>query len=219
VVLVGDFSDSDTSNLQDLLITMCSSEIPSFTDSLTNNVGRFSVSKEGALQSSIRIGRILFTRKHVDFIPFTILNTVLGDYFGSRLMSNLREDKGFTYGINSMVSEYQNAGYFLVATDVAAEKKESALNEIRFELEKLQNEPIEQHELELVKNYLLGQLLKSADGPYAMTDLYVHLQDYGLEADYYNGYIQEINEITSEKLQECAKKYFNWNDLTIVTAG
>ena len=92
-------------------------------------------------------------------------------------------------------------------------------NEIRFELEKLQNEPIEQHELELVKNYLLGQLLKSADGPYAMTDLYVHLQDYGLEADYYNGYIQEINEITSEKLQECAKKYFNWNDLTIVTAG
>jgi predicted Zn-dependent peptidase len=219
VVLVGDFSDSDTSNLQDLLITMCSSEIPSFTDSLTNNVGRFSVSKEGALQSSIRIGRILFTRKHVDFIPFTILNTVLGDYFGSRLMSNLREDKGFTYGINSMVSEYQNAGYFLIATDVAAEKKESALNEIRFELEKLQNEPIEKHELELVKNYLLGQLLKSADGPYAMTDLYVHLQDYGLEADYYNGYIQEINEITSEKLQECAKKYFNWNDLTIVTAG
>jgi predicted Zn-dependent peptidase len=219
VVLVGDFSDSDTSNLQDLLITMCSSEIPSFTDSLTNNVGRFSVFKEGALQSSIRIGRILFTRKHIDFIPFTILNTVLGDYFGSRLMSNLREDKGFTYGINSMVSEYQNAGYFLIATDVAAEKKESALNEIRFELEKLQNEPIEQQELELVKNYLLGQLLKSADGPYAMTDLYVHLQNYGLEADYYNRYIQEISEITSEKLQECAKKYFNWNDLTIVTAG
>ena len=161
----------------------------------------------------------MFTRKHPDFIPFTILNTVLGDYFGSRLMSNLREDKGFTYGVNSMVSEYQNIGYFLIATDVAAEHKESALNEIRFELEKLQNEPIEEHELELVKNYLLGQLLKSADGPYAMTDLFVHLQNYGLDVDYYNRYIKEVNEITAEKLQECAKKYLHWNDLTIVTAG
>ena len=219
VVLVGDFSDSEVANIQDLLGTMCASQLPSFTDSLTNNVGRFAVSKEGALQTSIRMGRIMFTRKHPDFIPFTILNTVLGDYFGSRLMSNLREDKGFTYGVNSMVSEYQNIGYFLIATDVAAEHKESALNEIRFELEKLQNEPIEEHELELVKNYLLGQLLKSADGPYAMTDLFVHLQNYGLDVDYYNRYIKEVNEITAEKLQECAKKYLHWNDLTIVTAG
>jgi predicted Zn-dependent peptidase len=161
----------------------------------------------------------LFTRKHPDFIPFTILNTVLGEYFGSRLMSNLREDKGYTYGVNSMVSEYQNIGYFLIATDVAAEHVDSALKEIRFEIEKLQTELIEQEELDLVKNYLLGQLLKSADGPYAMTDLYVHLQSFGLEVDYYNRYIHEINEITSEELQDCAKKYLNWDDLTIVTAG
>ena len=219
VVLVGDFSDSDLAKIHDLLIPMCNPDLQSFTDSLRNNNGRFSVSKEGALQTSIRIGRILFTRKHSDYIPCAILNTVLGDYFGSRLMSNLREDKGFTYGINSMISEYQNTGYFLIATDVAAEHKEEALNEIHFELEKLQNEPIEYQELELVKNYLLGQLLKSADGPYAMTDLYVHLRSFGLDADYYNRYIQEIQEITSEKLQECAKNYLNWKDLTIVTAG
>jgi zinc protease len=219
VVLVGDFSESEVVKIQDLLAPLCSLDLPSFSNSLTNKSGRYFVSKDGALQSSIRMGRIMFTRKHADYIPFAILNTVLGDYFGSRLMSNLREDKGFTYGVNSMVSEYQNIGYFLIATDVAAEHKESALNEIRFELEKLQNEPIDQHELELVKNYLLGQLLKSADGPYAMTDLYVHLFSYNLDEDYYNRYIQEINEITAEKLQECAKKYLNWDDLTIVTAG
>jgi predicted Zn-dependent peptidase len=219
VVLVGEFSESEVVKIQDMLAPLCAITLPSFTDSLTNNSGRFSVSKEGALQSSIRIGRILFTRKHADYIPFAILNTVLGDYFGSRLMSNLREDKGYTYGVNSMVSEYQNSGYFLIATDVAAEHRESALNEIRIELEKLQKELIQEHELELVKNYLLGHLLKSADGPYAMTDLYVHLQNYGFDEAYYNRYIQEINEISAEKLQECARKYLNWDDLTIVTAG
>jgi predicted Zn-dependent peptidase len=219
VVLVGDFSDSDSAKIQDLLAPLCVSGLPSFTDSLSNNVGRFAVSKVGALQASIRMGRIMFTRKHADYIPFVILNTVLGDYFGSRLMSNLREDKGFTYGINSMVSEYQNIGYFLIATDIALEHKESALNEIRYELEKLRKELIKEQELELVKNYLLGQLLKSADGPYAMTDLYVHLQSYGLDEDYYDRYIREINEITAEKLQDCAKKYLNWDDMTIVTAG
>lgn len=219
VVLVGDFSESELVKFEDVLGPLSVSELPEFTDSIVNKVGYVKVAKEGALQAAIRIGKILFTRKHPDFIPFTILNTVLGEYFGSRLMSNLREDKGYTYGVNSMVSEYQNIGYFLIATDVAAEHVDSALKEIRFEIEKLQTELIEQEELDLVKNYLLGQLLKSADGPYAMTDLYVHLQSFGLEVDYYNRYIHEINEITSEKLQDCAKKYLNWDDLTIVTAG
>ena len=219
VVLIGAFSDSEIVKFEDLLGPLCLSEQPVFTEILSNKVGTFPVSKEGALQASIRMGRILFTRKHADYIPFTILNTVLGEYFGSRLMSNLREDKGYTYGVNSMVSEYQNTGYFLIATDVAAEHRDSALREIRNEMEKLQTELIEHHELELVKNYLLGQLLKSADGPYAMTDLCVHLKNYGLEADYYNRYIQELTDITSEKLQECAKKYLNWSEMTIVTAG
>ena len=219
VVLIGAFSDSEVVKFEDLLGPLCLSEQPRFTEILSNNVGTFPVSKEGALQASIRMGRILFTRKHADYIPFTILNTVLGEYFGSRLMSNLREDKGYTYGVNSMVSEYQCTGYFLIATDVAAEHRDSALREIRYEMEKLQNELIEHHELELVKNYLLGQLLKSADGPYAMTDLCVHLKNYGLESDYYNKYIQELNDITPEKLQECAKEYLNWSDMTIVTAG
>lgn len=219
VVLLGGFSDSEVAKFEDLLGPLCISEQPRFKEILSNKAGTFPVSKEGALQASIRLGRILFTRKHADYIPFTILNTVLGEYFGSRLMSNLREDKGYTYGVNSMVSEYQNTGYFLIATDVAAEHRDSALIEIRYEMEKLQNELIEHHELELVKNYLLGQLLKSADGPYAMTDLCVHLKNYGLEADYYNRFIQELNDMTSEKLLECAKKYLNWSDMTIVTAG
>lgn len=219
VVLVGDLTELELVHFEDLLLPLCISRPVIFSDSLKNKVGINQVKKEGALQAAIRIGRILFTRKHPDFIPFTILNTVLGDYFGSRLMSNLREDKGFTYGINSMISEFQNIGYFLIATDVAAEQTQAALKEIQFEIEKLQNERIDFQELELVKNYLLGQLLKSADGPYAMTDLYVHLRNYDLEADYYNRYIHEIKQITPEKLRECAKKYLNWGDLTIVTAG
>jgi len=219
VVLVGDFSESKVVKMQDLLSPLCVAKFPSFPNKLMNKAGRFSVPKERALQTAIRIGRIMFTRRHPDYIPFVILNTILGDYFGSRLMSNLREEKGYTYGINSMISEHLNTGYFFIATEVAAEHKESALKEICLELKKLQTELVESNELELVKNYLLGQLLKSADGPYAMTDLFVHLQNYGQDIDYYNQYIHEINEISAEKLLLCAKKYLNWDDLTIVTAG
>jgi zinc protease len=71
----------------------------------------------------------------------------------------------------------------------------------------------------LVKNYLLGQLLKSADGPYSMTDLYLGVEPYKMDMDFYNKAIESINGITAERIQELAKKYLNWSDMTIVSAG
>ena len=108
-----------------------------------NNKGVFHVEKEDAVQTAIRIGMPLFNKTHPDFIDFQILQTILGDYFGSRLMSNIREDKGYTYGIGSGLSEANKTGYFIIATEVGKEFVSATLHEIKVEIERLQNELIE----------------------------------------------------------------------------
>ena len=161
----------------------------------------------------------MFNKAHADYPDFLVLNTILGDYFGSRLMSNIREDKGYTYGIGSMVAELHETGYFVIGTEVGTDVRENTLHEIQEELKQLQNSLVELEELELVKNYMLGQLLKSADGPYNMTDLYLGLEPYGLSMEFYNRCIESIQQITPERIQELANIYLNWEDMTVVSAG
>lgn len=219
VLVVGDFQDSQIGMFEDCLLPLINKTPLEYATQLFNNKSTFHTEKQGALQTAIRVGRILFNRKHEDYIDMIILNTVLGDYFGSRLMSNLREDKGYTYGVGSMISEFHETGYFLIATEVAKEHAQHAIQEIRNEIECLQNELIGDEELNLVRNYLLGQLLKSADGPYAMADLCVGIYSFDLGTDFYDKYIDRIRNFNAKRLQEIAQKYLNWSDLTIVSAG
>lgn len=189
------------------------------TFALINRPETFHKEMADALQTAIRIGRILFNKTHEDYLDFLVLNTILGDYFGSRLMKNIREDKGFTYGIGSMMIEFEKTGYFLIATEVGKDVVADAMREIKYEIEKLQNELINEEELDLVRNYMLGQLLKSADGPYAMTDLFLSAIIHGKDLEFYNQAIDRINSIDSERIRDLAIKYLNWNDFTIITAG
>jgi predicted Zn-dependent peptidase len=175
--------------------------------------------KADALQTAIRIGKIMFNKTHPDFISFSVLNTILGDYFGSRLMSNIREDKGYTYGIGSYMMENTHFGYFMIATEVAKEVREATIQEVKKELERLQTELVPEEELELVKSYLLGQLLKAADGPYAMLDLFSGVELHGMDISFYNKYIQKVQEITSEEIREMACKHLDWKSLSIISVG
>jgi predicted Zn-dependent peptidase len=134
-------------------------------------------------------------------------------------MTNIREDKGYTYGIGTMVAELTEMGYFLVATEVGSDKKDATLHEIQYEFKRLQTELVSEEELQLVKNYMLGQLLKSADGPYAMMGLFLHVEPFNIGLEYYNQCIESINTITPERIKELAINYLNWNKMTIVTAG
>ena len=219
VVVVGDFTQDQIDEMIDIVGSWAIDGVPTFENTVQQNKGSFHTEKDGALQTAIRIGRLLFNKTHPDFIDFQVLNTILGDYFGSRLMSNIREDKGYTYGIGSMMAELHETGYFLIATEVGKEVKEATLIEIQKEISRLQNELVEEEELELVKNYLLGQLLKSADGPYSMIDLYMGLEPFGMEMDFYNKSIHAIQRITPERIRELAKKYLNWEEMSIVSAG
>ena len=219
VVLVGNMELEFVNYFQSKITPFAIQTTTTYEQQFINNKGAFHVEKADAVQTAIRIGMPLFNKTHPDFIDFQILQTILGDYFGSRLMSNIREDKGYTYGIGSGLSEANKTGYFIIATEVGKEFVSATLHEIKLEIERLQNELVEEEELTLVKNYVLGQLLKHADGPNAMMDLFMAVQLQGLGFEFYDTFIQRVNTITAEDLKQIATKYLTWDSLTIITAG
>ncbi len=162
--------------------------------------------KEGAMQSAIRIGGMMFSRSHPDFAGMKVLNAILGGYFGSRLMNNLREDKGFTYGIGSSVVPLRNGGYFVISGEVGAGVTKEALTEIKFELNRLCNEPVGESELSLVRSYLTGEMLRAVDGPFAQADLYRELIEDNLDISHFEDLIDTVQHINAQQLQDLAIK-------------
>lgn len=219
ITLVGDLEVDEVDALIDLFGKWAVDGKVEHAGGFKFQAERIDFPKNDAVQSAVRMGRFLFPKTHEDYIDFQVLNTILGDYFGSRLMSNIREDKGYTYGIGSGVMDMNKTGYFVIVTEVGKEVLDKTLQEIKFELERLQQELVPEDELELVKNYMLGQLLKSADGPYAMLDMYNGVDMYGLTLDFYDEAIQKIKHISPARIQELAKQYLNFEDFLIITAG
>jgi predicted Zn-dependent peptidase len=170
------------------------------------------INDSNGVQGAIRIGRLFPNRHHPDFAPMVVLNTVFGGYFGSRLMSNIREDKGYTYGIYSSLSPFINGGALTIHTEAGRDVLNAAVDEIYYEMERLCNEPIEADELLLVKNYLLGSLLGDLDGPFSIMQRWRTLILNGLNEDHFINNIQTYKTIAPDELQALARKYFNPTD-------
>lgn len=177
------------------------------------------IEKADTVQSTIRIGKKLFTRNHPDYLKFTVLNEVLGGYFGSRLMKNIREEKGLTYGIFSQVATLINEGYFMIGTDVKKELASSALEEIYKEIEKLKTTLIPEEELETVKNYMLGTYMGSITTPFSLAAKFKTIHFNQLSYDYYDDYVANIKKIKAKDLQLLAEKYFDINAFYEVVVG
>lgn len=177
------------------------------------------IEKKNAVQCAVRIGKILFNYTHPDYYGFRILNTILGGYFGSRLMSNIREDKGYTYGINSGCVSMHNSGYFFIGSQIGKEFCKKALKEIYKEILRLQQEKVSNSELELVKNYIQGSFLRDMDGPFAQAEMVKTLIEYNLKEDYYNKYIEKIKNIKPEEITELAQKYLQIDNMYEIVVG
>lgn len=177
------------------------------------------LNKKDAVQSAIRIGRRIVNRTHPDFRKLQILNMVLGGYFGSRLMKNIREEKGLTYGIYSALESFIDDGSFFIETEINNDLRDQGLKEIYHEISRLRNELINEDELILAKNYLLGSFLRSIDGPFSLADRHKILVDYGFGYDYYYDYINTITQITSNELRDLANKYLQEKDLSEIIIG
>ncbi|MFH1004157.1 MAG: pitrilysin family protein [Bacteroidota bacterium] len=191
----------------------------SFRIKKNNDADKFLIYKDDAVQSAIRIGKMLFTKTHPDYLGMQVLNTIFGGYFGSRLMANIREDKGYTYGIGSAIVSFSNAGYFTITTEVGTKVTENAIEEIYFELNKIQNKLVPDTELQLVRNYMLGTFLRSIDGPFALANCFKGILFHGLNYDYYDRYIETIKTITPKQLQELANKYLKKDEMIELVAG
>ena len=177
------------------------------------------VEKGDAIQSAIRIGRVLFNKTHEDYFKFQVLNTILGGYFGSRLMANIREDKGYTYGIGSGLSSMVNSGYFYISTEVGSDVTKNALEEIYKEIKCLREDLVSTEELETVRNYILGQFLRSIDGPFALAEKFIGVKEFGLDYSYYDNYFSSVKNITPNDLRDLANKYLQEKDLLECVAG
>jgi len=175
--------------------------------------------KQDALQSAIRMGLPMFNRTHPDFSAMQVLNTVLGGYFGSRLMTNIREDKGYTYGIGSGISSLKHTGALFIATEVGADVCKAAVSEIEKEITLLKTELIADEELSLVRNYMLGSLLGSLENVFSHADKFKNLYFSGLDYDYYEQYTQTVKTITAEELLNLANKYLNLDQFYKVIVG
>ena len=177
------------------------------------------IEKQDALQSAIRMGLPSITRSNPDFPSLAVLNTVLGGYFGSRLMANIREDKGYTYGIGSGLSSLIKGGAFFIATEVGTDVCKAAIAEIEKEVNLLKTELIPEEELSLVRNYMLGSLLGSLENVMSHADKFKNIYFAGLDYEYYDRYTQVVKSITSEDLIQLANKYFDMDKFYRVIVG
>lgn len=164
------------------------------------------------VQGAIRIGRRFITRKHPDFAGLVVLNTIFGGYFGSRLMSNIREEKGFTYGIYSSIGAFTNDASLTIHTEVGRDVIDRAVTEIYKEMDLLCAEKVDEEELLLVKNYLLGNILGDLDGPFSIMQRWRSLILNGFTIERFNENIDTYKNISAEKLQQLAQQYFNKKD-------
>ena len=175
--------------------------------------------KSSASQAAIRIGMPTITRSHPDHPAFRILNIVLGGYFGSRLMSNIREDKGYTYGIYSGLHSYLHSGIFYIGSEVGSDVCIASTKEIYYEVNRLKEELIPDSEMELVRNYILGTILNSIDGAFNTASILKNLITSGQdEANFYN-FIETVKSITPQRLQQIAEKYFVSDNFYEVISG
>jgi predicted Zn-dependent peptidase len=177
------------------------------------------IEKPDALQSAIRIGIPLVNRTHPDFIGLQILNTALGGYFGSRLMANIREDKGYTYGIGSGIASLQQAGYFFISTEVGVDVTSATLVEIEKEVDLLKLELISEEELALIQNFMMGSLLGSLENAFSHADKFKNIYFYGLGYEYYDKYIKTVKDITPQELRDLANKYWDYDAFYKVVVG
>ncbi|MBD1396521.1 insulinase family protein [Pontibacter sp. JH31] len=172
-----------------------------------------------SLQSSIRVGKQFPTIHHADYHKLVVLNEILGGYFGSRLMRNIREDKGYTYGIFSAISPKEHDSLFYIGTDVNYEVTNNTIDEIKKEIKILQTEEVPDDELNVVKNYMLGKFLNDIATIFEQCDRYKRIVLQDLPMEHYNNYITAIRGVTSKEIKELAQQYLNIEELKIAVAG
>ncbi len=177
------------------------------------------IDKAHSVQSSVRLGKKIITRNHPDYSDLLFLNHILGGYFGSRLMKNIREEKGLTYGIQSSVNSLMNDSFMIIGADVNKENEELIFSEIKNELVKLQTTKIEESELEAAKGHFIGSLQSETANPFSVAEKIKTLKLFSLPNTYYQTLMDRVYTISSDELLTTAQSYLNDDDFFKVAVG
>ncbi len=167
------------------------------------------VNDPDGVQASIRIARNFPNRHHPDFQKMQVLNNVFGGFFGSRLMTNIREDKGYTYGIYSFLVNNRQESALMISTEAGKEVSRATIEEVYKEMELMREEPIDEEELAMARNFAIGTILGDLDGPFHVASRWKNLLLNGLDEKYFYEGIRIVKSITPEELQELANKYLD----------
>lgn len=164
------------------------------------------------VQGAIRIARPFPSRRHPDYIKIMVLNTVFGGFFGSRLMSNIREDKGYTYGIHSHIQNHLQETAWMISTEAGKDVSEATIQEVYKEMKLLRETLIDDEEMLLVKNYMIGSILGDLDGPFHIIGRWKNIILNNMDGAYFYDTIKSIKSITADELMELAGKYLKEED-------
>ncbi|UPL51164.1 M16 family metallopeptidase [Hymenobacter sublimis] len=223
IFLCGDVADADQKLIGELLGTVVlSSEVKPTLPAVVlaaSTLAQDYVLLKGSLQSSLRIGKLWPALSHSQTHELQVLVKVLGGYFGSRLMRNIREDKGLTYGIYASVNPREHASSFVIGSDVNTTNTEAAIKEIHFELSRLQTERIPDDELQTVKNYMAGKFANELSTVFEQCDKYMNLVFHDLPTAYYSEFVERIQDVQSSSLLTLAQEYLSINSMIEVVSG
>lgn len=167
---------------------------------------------EQGVQAAIRIARHFPNRHHPDFQKAMVLNNVFGGFFGSRLMANIREDKGYTYGIYSYVMNHVHQSAWMISTEAGRHVSEATVQEVYREMRDLREDLIDEEELQVTKSYMIGTILGDLDGPFQVIGRWKNLVLNGLDDAYFYNGIKTIKSVSAEELRELARKYLREED-------
>jgi len=182
-------------------------------------VKKVHINKPGTVQSAIRIGSSTINKRHSDYPGLKILDSILGGYFGSRLMKNIREEKGYTYGISSSLTSLDLAGYKVISTEVGRKNCQNTIDEIYREIKLLQSVPVKKEEMSVVRNYMSGEMVRMFDGPFALAESFKSAWEFGLDNTYYYRLADKIKTIDRDEIIDLAGTYYNIDDLYEITVG
>ena len=185
----------------------------------TTTEKRVFVEKADALQSSLKMGCFVMDRLHPDFLKTRAMVTLFGGYFGSRLMSNIREDKGYTYGIGAGIVNCPGSGVMAITTEADNQYIEAIVKEVYHEMDRLCNDLAPQEELNMLKSYMLGDFCRAYEGPFSLSEAWIYVQTADLDDEFFVRQVDSIRSITPEEIRDLAQRYLCKEKLIEVVAG
>jgi zinc protease len=177
------------------------------------------IDRPGAPQSTIYLGMPAVAPSNPDYIKFTVMDSLLGSSFGSRITSNIRENKGYTYSPSSFIWNRYKTGYWVESADVTTESTGASIKEILYEIQRLKDQPPSEAEMQGIKNYLIGIYVLQNSSRAGVIGQLEAMNYNELDKNYLDTYVQNINAITAKDVSDMVKKYLLADRMTIVVVG